>query len=108
MKFIEKEKKLQNDMTLIVGSEKALKTKEYEMEKRLQEKEQELQEKEKQLEKEFNPPITEPGEFSIVPTIAQVIMKELEMIGLKHQNNNLKGLALERERERKSWEAKCA
>ena len=51
MKFIEKEKQLQNDMTLIVGSEKSLKTKEYEMEKRLQEKEQELQEKEKEIER---------------------------------------------------------
>ena len=89
MKFIEKEKQLQNDMTLIVGSEKALKTKEYEMEKRLQEKEQELQEKEKQLEKEFNPPITKPGEFSIVQALEQVSLKELELTGLKHQNKNL-------------------
>ena len=68
----------------------------------MQEKERELQEKEKELEKEVVPPITEPGEFSIVQALAQVILKDLELTGLKHQNKNPEGLALERERERKN------
>ena len=53
-------------MTLIVESENALKTKAYDLEKRLQEKERELQEKDKEFEKVITPPITEPSEFSIV------------------------------------------
>ena len=50
-------------MTLIVESEKALKTKADDLEKR-------LQEKEKELEKEVTPTITKPGEFSIVQALA--------------------------------------
>ena len=61
-----------------------------------------MQEKEKELEKGFVPPITEPGEFSIVQALSQVSPKELELIGLKHQNKNLEGLELEREHERKN------
>ena len=68
MKFKEKEKQWQRDMSLIVESEKALKAKSDELEKR-------LQEKEKELEKGVVPPITEPGEFSIVQALAQVSMK---------------------------------
>ena len=30
------------------------------------------------------------------------------LIRLKNHNKNIDGLAMERERERKSWEAKCA
>ena len=88
-------------MTLIVESEKALKAKVDDMEKK-------LQEKEKEIEKGVISPITEPGEFSIVQALAHQSLKELEMIGLKHQNKNLEGLELERERERNNWEAKCA
>ena len=67
-----------------------------------------MKEKGKEIKKGFIPPFTEPGEFSIVKDMAQVSLKELELTGLKHQNKNLEGLALERERERKKWEAKCA
>ena len=71
-------------MTLIVESEKALKTKVDNLEQR-------LQEKDKELEKEFTPPITKPGEFSIIKSLAQVSLKELELTGLKCQNKNLEG-----------------
>ena len=42
LKLIEKEKKWKNYMTLVVGSEKALKTKIDDLERRLQEKERQL------------------------------------------------------------------
>ena len=76
-------------MTLIVESEKALKAKADDLEKM-------LQEKKKELEKTVIPPITEPGEFSIVQSLTQVSLKKLVLTGLKHQKNNLKGLELER------------
>ena len=101
LKFIEKEKKWKKDMTLIVESENFLKAKVDSLEKR-------LQEKEKELEKVVIPPITKPGELSIIQALVQVSMKELELRGLKHQNKNLEGLAVERECERKNCEAKCA
>ena len=47
LKFVEKQKQWQKNMTLIVESEKALKNKADDLDKRLQEKEMELQEKEK-------------------------------------------------------------
>ena len=88
-------------MTLIVESEKVLKSKSEEMERKLQEKERELQEKGKELEKGVIPPITELGEFSIVQALAQVSLKELELTRLKQKNKNLEVLAMERECERK-------
>ena len=64
-------------MTLIVESEKPLKTRAYDLGKR-------LQEKEKELEKGIFPPITKPGEFSIVQALGQVILKGLELTGFKN------------------------
>ena len=46
--------------------------------------------------------------WAIVQALAQVSIKELELTRLKDPNKNLEGLAMDRERERKSWEAKCA
>ena len=92
-------------MTLIVESENALKAKSHELEKNLWEIEREL--KKKELKKGVILHIIEPHEFSIVQSISQVSMKELELIGLKKYNKNLKELSLEREHERKNWEAKC-
>ena len=63
--------------------------------------EKKLQEKEKELEKGVIPPITEPGELSIVQSLAQVSLKELELTRLKQKNKNLEVLAMERECERK-------
>ena len=80
-------------------SDKALKAKADDLEKK-------LQEKEKELKKGIVPPITEPSAFSIVQALEKVSLKELELTGLKHQNKNLEGLAVERERERKDWEVK--
>ena len=39
--------------------------------------------------------------------MSQASLKELELVGLKKRNKNLKSLALKREHERKTWEAKC-
>ena len=55
MKFTEKKKQCQRDMSLIVESEKDLKAKSDELEKELQEKERKLQEKEKKLKRESSP-----------------------------------------------------
>ena len=54
------------------------------MENKLQEKETEIQEKAKELKRVVVPPITEPREFSIVQSLAQVSMKELELTRLKN------------------------
>ena len=69
-------------MTLIVESNRDLKSKSEELERKLQEKESELQEKGKEIKKGGIPPITEPSEFSIIQSLAQVIIKELEVTRL--------------------------
>ena len=62
LKYIEKEKQWERDMSLVVESEKTLKAKSNELEKKLQEKEKELQEKDKELESIIIPPSTKSGE----------------------------------------------
>ena len=94
-------------MSLVVESEKNLKSKYDELENKMQEKEKELQEKEKELESRIIPSFTESGEQTIVQARSQVSLKELELVGLKNQNKNMEILALKREKERKAWEAKC-
>ena len=54
-----------------------------------------------------HPPITKPGELSIIQSLDQVTLKELELVGLKNHNKNLEVLVMGREHERKSWESKC-
>ena len=39
--------------------------------------------------------------------MSQVILKELEIVGLKNQNKNMENVALKKEEERKSLEYKC-
>ena len=39
--------------------------------------------------------------------MSQVSLEEVQLTGLKNQNKNLENLALQREQERKTWEAKC-
>ena len=39
--------------------------------------------------------------------MSQVSHKYLQLNGFKNQNENLENLALQREQERKTWEAKC-
>ena len=107
LKFAKEEKQWQRDMSLIVESEKTLKAKSDELEKKLQGKEKELQEKEKELECRIIPPSTESREQTISQAMSQVSLKELELVGLKNQNKNLESLSLKREQERKVWEAKC-
>ena len=81
-------------MSLVVESEKTLKAKSDELEKKLQKKEKELQEKEKELESRIIPPSTESGEQTILQAMSQVSLKELELVGLKNQNKNMESLAL--------------
>ena len=66
-----------------------------------------MQEKEKKLESRIFPPSIESDEKTIVQAMSQVSLKELELVGLKNQNKNLESLALKREQETKSREAKC-
>ena len=76
LKYAEKEKQWQQDMTLVVESEKTLKVKFDELEKKLQDKEKELQEKEKELECRIIPLSTESIEQTIVQAMSQVSLKE--------------------------------
>ena len=39
--------------------------------------------------------------------MSQVSLKELAIVGLRNENKNLENIALKREKERKSSEAKC-
>ena len=52
-------------------------------------------------------PFAESSEQSLVQTMSQVSFKGLEIVGLWNQNKNLKILSLKREKQRKSWQAKC-
>ena len=55
----------------------------------------------------INVPSTESSEQSIIQDMSHVILKELELVGLKNQNKNMEILDLKREPERKVQEAKC-
>ena len=99
LKFVDKEKQWHKEMTLVVESEKALKGKCDEMERK-------LQEKEKELEGMIIAPIAQSSEQTIVRAMSQVSLKELELTGLKNQNKTLENLALQGEQENKTWEAK--
>ena len=90
LKFIEKEKQWKRDMSLVLESEKTLKAKYDELEKK-------LQEKEKELESRIIPPSTEFGEQTIVLAMPQVSLKELELVRLKNLNKNMEIMALKRE-----------
>ena len=81
-------------MSLVVESEKTLKAKYDELQKK-------LQDKEKELESRIIPPSTKSSEQSIVQAMSQVSLKQLELVGLKKQNKNLESLDLKREQERK-------
>ena len=62
-------------MSLVFESEKTLKDRFDELEKKLQEKEKELQEEEKELESRIIPPSTESGKQTIVQAMSQVSLK---------------------------------
>ena len=94
LKFAEEKKQWERDMSLLVESEKTLKWKYDELEKK-------LQEKEKELESRIIPPSAELGEQSLVQAMSQVSFKELEIVGLRNPNKNLENLALKGEQERK-------
>ena len=87
-------------MALVVESEKAMKEK-------LEQMERKLQEKEKELELRIIPPVAGSSEQGIVLAMSQVSLKELEITGLKNQNKNLEDIDWKRELERKKLEEKC-
>ena len=69
LKFAEENKKWERDMSLLVESEKTLKWKYDELEKK-------LQEKEKELESRIIPPSAKPGKQSLIQAMSQVSFKE--------------------------------
>ena len=79
-------------MSLLVESEKDLKNKYEELEKK-------LQENEKDIENRIVPPSTESGEQSLMRPMSQVSFKELEIVELWKQNTNLIILYFNREQE---------
>ena len=85
-------------MTLVVESENNLKRKHDELERK-------LQEKEKELEGEIIPHVAQSNEHTIVQAMSQVSLKDLELTGLKNQNKTLENLELQREQEKRTWEA---
>ena len=84
-------------MSLFVENEKALKKKQAELEK-------ELNEKEKDPEVQIVQPPAQASAESVVKAMSQVILRVLEIVGLKNKNNNIEKLYLKREEERKAWE----
>ena len=70
-------------MALVVESEKAMKEK-------LEQMERKLQEKEKELELRIIPHVARSSEQGIVEAMSQVSLKELEITSLKNQNKNWK------------------
>ena len=66
-------------MALVVESEKAMKEKFAEMERKLQEKETDI-------ELRIIPPVVGPSEHGIVQDMSQVSLKDLEITGLKNWN----------------------
>ena len=89
------------------GKQNNLKGKHDEMERK-------LQEREKELEDGIMTLVSQSGEQAIVQAMSQVILKNLELIGLRKQNKVLENLVVQKEQERKgqeaksqAWEEKC-
>ena len=99
LKFPDKEKQWKKVMALVVESEKKLKGKYDEMERK-------LHDKEKEVEDRITSPLAQSSEQTIVQDMSHVRLKYLELTGLKNQNKTLENLALQREQEKKTWEAK--
>ena len=99
LKFGDKEKQWNKDMTLVVQSEKDLKGKCDEMERK-------LQEKEKEHEDRIISPVDQSSEQTIVQAMSRVSLKDLELNGLQKQNMTPENPILQRELEKKTWEAK--
>ena len=51
--------------------------------------------------------IAQSSEHAIVQAMSQVSLKDLELSGLTNQKTTLENLSLQREKERRTWEAKC-
>ena len=77
-------------MALVVESEKSMKEKFEEMERK-------LQEKEKELELSIIPPMARSSEHGIVEAMSQVSLKELEITGWKNHNKKLEDIVGKRE-----------
>ena len=89
LKFYDKEKQWKKDIFVEVESEKTMKEKFEEMERK-------LQEKEKELELRIIPCVDESNEKSIVQDMSQVNLKDLELTGVKNENKILENLAVHR------------
>ena len=93
-------------MALLVESEKTLKIKLDEMERKLREKEKQLQDKQKEIEGRIIPFTAKSSEKTIFQAMSQVSLKYLELEGLNNKNKSLENLAVKSEQERKTLEAK--
>ena len=62
--------------------------------------EKELNEIGKDLEVHIIPPLAQASANSVVKAMSRIILRDLEIVGLKNQNKNLENLALKREEER--------
>ena len=77
------------------------------MKEKFEEMEKKLQNKEKELESRIIPTTVQYSDRSIVDAMSHVSIKYLELTRLRNQNKNLENLAVQREQERKTWEANC-
>ena len=77
LKFVDKEKQCEKDMTLVVESEKTLKEKHDEMERKLQEREKELEDRIMNL-------VAQSGEQAIVQDMSHVSLNNVELIGIRN------------------------
>ena len=95
VKFVDKEKKWQEDMTSSGKNEKKWKEIHDEIERKLQGGEREVEEK-------MVAPVAQIGEQTIVEAMSQVILKDVELRGLRHQNKVLEDMVVQTEQDRKS------
>ena len=58
--------------------------------------EKELNENEKDLDVQIVSPPAQASEDSIVKSMSQVILRDLEIVGLKNQNKNFENVALKK------------
>ena len=89
LKFEEKEKDWEKDAKILIENEKDLKAK-------LATKEKELQEKCEEIKNQFIFPSIEADATSLFEAMSQVKLKDVELIVLKQQNQNLEKISLKK------------
>ena len=93
LKFEEKEKQWERDAGLWAEKEKYFETKQAELEKELKE----LKEKDKEQQVPVVSSSVQSGTYSLSQAMSQVILKALEITGLKKQNKNLEDMVVKKE-----------